>query len=69
MVVIALSSQVKCTNAMMSFRKIFRMVDEGTEEEKETQGRLQRIDLRFGTTNVRSNTTNLDEYSKYCEGL
>ena len=28
MVVIALSSQVKCTNAMMSFRKIFRMVDE-----------------------------------------
>ena len=45
------------------------MVDQGTEEERETQERLRRIDLRFGTTNVRSNTTNLDEYSKYCKGL
>ena len=45
-VAIYFSAKVKCTNDMVSFKKIFK---EGDGEEAETADRLRQIGLQFGT--------------------
>ena len=45
-VAIYFSAKVKCTNDMVSFKKIFK---EGDGEDAETAERLRQIGLQFGT--------------------
>ena len=45
-VAIYFSAKVKCTNDMVSFKKIFK---EGDGEDAETADRLRQIGLQFGT--------------------